>query len=125
MSTAGNTLESFPWIDTQFVQNLANKSECSDNWEVKSFHAGSSVDDGQNFSSDTIRLVVSLQDRCDPTKTLQKSYFFKMCLKSAQFEGVLKENFNFEKEIEVYSKIIPAVEELLDSIGMPTQVGPK
>lgn len=125
MSTVDKSLDSHPWIDAQLVQHLVNKSEGENNWNVKSFHNGSSVEDGQNFSSDTIRLVVDLQDRCDATKTLRKSYFFKICLKSPEFEGVLKENLNFEKEIEIYTKILPAVEELLESIGVPTQMGPK
>lgn len=125
MSTDGNSLDSHPWINTQLVQNIVNKSEGSNDWEVKSFHNGNSVDDGQNFSSDTIRLAVDLNNRSDPTKTMKKSYFFKICLRSPEFEGVLKENFNFEKEIEIYEKILPAVEELLQSIGVPTQMGPK
>lgn len=125
MSSNTISLESFPWITAQFVDDLISKSESGDNWEVESFNIGNFDNNGQNFSSIIIRLIVNLRDRNIHSNAVKKTFFVKMSINSESFANVSKESLLFEKEIEVYSKILPAVEELLESIGMPTQIGPK
>lgn len=126
MSSNCSLLKSFPWIDLQFVENIISKAESESNtWEIESYHGGNFENNGQNFSSHMIRLIVNLRDRDNRSKVLSKAFFVKIRLNTEDFENVLKESLLFEKEIEVYSKILPAVEELLKSIGMPTQIGPK
>lgn len=120
-----NALKSFPWVDTSFVQNLIDESGNGENWVIESFHNGSLDNHGQNFGSDTIQLIVKLRGRSDKTKVTQKSFFMKVSLQSEQFKGVSDESLLFEKEIEVYSKILPAAEELLKAIDMPTSLAPK
>lgn len=124
MSAASSSLGSFPWIDAQFVQNLVNKSESGDKWTVASYYNGSLDNEGQNFGSDTIRLIVNLRGR-DNAEVLRKSYFMKICLKSDQFKGVADESLLFEKEIEVYNGILPAAEDLLRSIDVPASLAPR
>lgn len=126
MSSECDFLKSFPWIDLQFVQNIIDKAESEKNaWEIESFYSGNFENNGQNFSSHMIRLIVNLRYRANHSKVIRKAFFVKICLTTEDFENVLKESLLFEKEIEAYSKILPAVEELLESIGMPTHIGPK
>lgn len=125
MCSDSGALKSFEWIDLKFVQDLISKSDSSSNWEVKSFDTGDFDSNGQNFSSFLVRLVVNLRDREDPSKVSTKSFFVKGSLNTEDYANVLKESLLFVKEIEVYTKILPAVEELLASIGKPTQIGPK
>lgn len=125
MSSNTISLESFPWITPQFVDDLIRKSEGGDNWDVESFDIGNFENNGQNFSSIIIRLNVNIRERSNQSNLVKKSFFVKMTIKSEDFANASKESLLFEKEIEVYSKILPAVEELLESIGVPTQIGPK
>lgn len=123
MSQPEQFLELFPWIDSHFVQKLVNKSKDS-RCEVQSFQISDFDNNGQNFGSRIFRLSVEL---CLNGTQLEATelYFVKMCLKSKEFDGVMKESLLFEKEIEVYSKILPAAEKLLESIDMPIQFAPK
>lgn len=110
-----------PKIRTKFnvqVQSAAN-------WEVDSFHTGDFESNGQNFSSFLIRLIVNLRERDNHSNVSQKSFFVKGSLDTEDIANIMKEALLFEKEIEVYTKILPAVEELLAAIGKPTHIGPK
>lgn len=124
MSFKKSILELYPWIDLEFVQKLVNKSDYDKNLMVESFRAEKGVRDGKNFSSSTIRLFVNLQQTSNQSNRL-KVYFLKVCLRTEDFLKACEECLYFEKEIEVYGKILPAVEELLQSINVPEQFAPK
>lgn len=118
-------LESHPWINLDFVQKLVNNS--NENSIVNSFFVEKGVGDGKNFSSHTIRLIVYLVPNNNPSKEIkqQKVYFLKICLQTEEFLKACEESFYYEKESEIYNTIIPAVEKLLKSIELPTQIAPK
>lgn len=116
--------ELFPWIDQDFVQTLVNRSDFDKSLTVESFRAEKGVRDGKNFSSNTIRLFVNLPRACNQANRL-RVYFLKVRLQTEAFVKACEECLYYEKEIEIYTKIIPAVEELLQSINVPEQFAPK
>lgn len=122
MSSKNIILEMHPWIDLDFVQALVNKSNYERNLTVESFHVEKAVNDGKNFCSNTVRLVVDIFQNVN---VLRRVYFLKISLQTEDFVKAAEECFYYEKEIEVYNDIIPAAEELLESIKVPTQFAPK
>lgn len=123
MGQPGQFSEIFPWIDSPFVQEIVNKSK-GNGFKVQSFEISDFDNNGQNFGSRMFRLTVELR-HSDTHLEAKEGYFVKMGLKSEEFDGVMKECLLFEKEIEVYSKVLPAAEKLLESIDMPIQFAPK
>ncbi|KAJ6647542.1 Scavenger receptor class B member 1 [Pseudolycoriella hygida] len=109
-------------FDLKFVQMVVNKSDRDRT--VESYRVEKGVLDGQNFSSNTIRLFVNLHPTDDRTN-VKRNYFLKICLKTEDFLKACEECLYYEKEIEVYSKILPTVEESLRSINEPGQLAPK
>lgn len=51
MTTPINVFELFPWITSNFVQSLIEKSESNKNIILKSFGAEKCFNDGENFAS--------------------------------------------------------------------------
>lgn len=121
MSLENDILHLNPWIDLDFVQMLVRKSDCDRNSTVTSFRVEKGVDDGKNFSSTAIRLHVNLLLPANDRPNISRVYFLKVSLQTEDFAKVSEECLYYEKEIEVYSKIIPVVEELLQSIDIPSQ----
>lgn len=120
-----NTSELYPWINLDFVQRLVNNNSNNDtNFIVTSFRTEKGVHDGSNFSSNAIRLFVNLTQTNDQSNSL-RVYFLKICLQTEDFVKACDECFYYEKEIEVYTKIIPAIEELLQSINVPQRITAK
>lgn len=124
MSLKNTILELYPWIDLDFVQTLVNKSDDGKNLTVESYRAEKGVHDGKNFSSTTIRLFVNLLPTNNQSNTSRK-YFLKVCLQTEEFAKACAECLYYEKEIEVYNDIIPATEELLQSINVSAQLAAK
>lgn len=130
MSSHGkNILELYPWIDLNFVNNLITNSECDEDLIIESYQAENAVSEGQNYSSHMIRLIVHLKNKSDVNQMkmckIKRTYFLKICLQTEEFLKICNECNLYEKEIEAYNRIIPAVEELLNSIQMKTQIAPK
>lgn len=124
MSVQNIILELYPWIDLHFVQTLVNKSDFDKNLTVDSFRVEKGVHAGKNFSSNTIRLFVNLLETDNKSNAL-RVYFLKICLQTEDFAKACEECLYYEKEIEIYNDIIPAAEELLQSIGISAQFAPK
>ncbi len=120
MSLKNSILELYPWIDLNFVQTLVNKSDYDKNLIVTSFRVEKGVHDGKNFSSNAVRLFVNVSNQpADNQSNILRVYFLKICLQTEDFMKACEECLYYEKEIEVYNDIVPAVEELLQSIDVP------
>lgn len=122
MSTERNCLDRFTWVNSDFVQTLIQSSEKDDHVTLKSFYAENALLGGENFSSIMLRLKVDFEHS---QKVKQKTFIIKIAIDSQEFAGVCEESCIFEKEIEVYMKILPKVEELLESIGEHGQIAPR
>lgn len=114
--------KTFPWVTRDFILNLINNSENTENIILKSFRCENALLSAENFSSLMIRLTVEYVH----FKTKKQDVFIiKKALESEEFDAICKESALFEKEIEVYTKVLPAVELLLNSIGENGQIAPR
>lgn len=118
-----NTLELFPWISSNFVQSIIEKSERNNNVVLKSFNAKQCFNEGENFSSHMISMKVVFENGIEDEK--QRDFLLKIAIQTEEFAKICKECLIFEREIEAYTKVLPAVEKLLESIGVGGQIAPR
>lgn len=112
----------FEWVNSQLVQKLIENSENSEKIHLKSFKLENALLGGENFSSLIVRLKV-LFDDCK--RETSRAFLIKMAINSKEFTIICEECHLFEKEIEVYIKILPEVKILLESIGENGNLAPK
>lgn len=123
MSAEYKIFELFPWITPSFVQNLIKKSEQSENVTLKSFDAQKCFNNGENFSSYMIGLKTIFESESDGEKS--RDFLLKIAIQTEDFQKICQETLLYEREIEAYTNVLPAVEELLKSVGESGQIAPR
>lgn len=113
----------FPWNTSNFIQNIIKKSEQSENVALKSFTAKKCFDGGESFSSYMFALTVLFIDECGNEK--QSDFILKIGLRTEDYIQMCEECFIYEKEIETYTKILPAIQSALESAGASRRIAPK
>lgn len=120
--TIMTNFEGFEWVSSQLVQKLIENSENSEKIRLTSFQLENALLGGANFSSSIIRLKVRFDNcKCETSRV----FLIKMAINSKEFSDICEECRLFEKEIEVYTKILPEVKFLLESIGEIGTLAPK
>lgn len=122
MSTQCDYSKKFPWINNEFVQNLIEKTTNDKNVILKSFFTENALRGGENFSSYMLRLKASFHHRNEEKEQI---FILKIGQDFEEFAVVCEESALFEKEIEIYTKILPELENLLQSIGQHCQFAPR
>lgn len=122
MSSQSNIMELFPWIKSDFVQNVIEKSEPNKNIILKSFNAQKCFNDGENFSSYIIGLNVVYENEGHEKK---RDFLLKIAIQTDEYIRISEECLICEREIEANIKVLPAVEELLNSVGVSGRIGPR
>lgn len=127
MSDQASVFELFPWITSEFVQNLIEIAEKSQQIIVKSFNAQFAFKNGENFSSHMISLVVNFVIYTADSGEIEKNrnFLIKIAIQTEEITKVNKECHIYQKEIEVYTKILPAVEDRFNSIGVFDRIAPR
>ncbi|XP_031628478.1 uncharacterized protein LOC116344183 [Contarinia nasturtii] len=115
--------ELFPWITSSFVQNLIEKSEQSKHAILKSFTAKKCFNDGENFSSYMIGLKAIFESELHGEKSCD--FLLKIAIQTEDYAKICAESLLYEREIEAYTKVLPAVEKLLESVGEFGQIAPR
>lgn len=118
------SVELFPWITSTFIQNLIENAELSKSIVVKSFNAQFAFKNGENFSSHMISLVVIFVNKND-TVEKKRNFLVKVAIQTDDIAQVNEECHIYETEIEVYTKILPAVEKCFNSIGLCVRIAPR
>lgn len=106
--------DNVPWLTNEFVQKLLENSENDKNVLLESFQGQNACLDGENFSSLMFRLEVKF--KCNEVLK-HKMFIIKKAHESKDFQKISEETAIIEKEIEVYTKILPEVETLLKLAG--------
>lgn len=126
MSTHNNVLELFPWITSNFVQSLIENSEANKNVILESFNAQKCFNDGENFSSYMIGLRVVFNNKNENEgNEYQRDFLLKIAIQTKDYIQICEECLIYEREIEAYTKILPAVDKLLESVGVSGQIAPR
>lgn len=124
MNETGNILELFPWITSSFVEHLIVKSENIENVTLTSFNAKKAFDKGEGFTSNIVALSTVFKK---PTGggEMQRSYLLKIAIQTDLYLKIADEIHTYDKEIEVYSKILPAITSILKERDTASQIGPR
>lgn len=127
MSEIINISELFPWITSKFVQKIIEKSEHSKDVVLKSFTTKKCFNDGENFSSYMIGLSVVFQ-KCiknDEVQVCTSDFLLKIAIQTEEYAKICKECLIYEREIAVYTHILPALEKFYESFGVVMQIAPR
>lgn len=124
MSDKASVFDLFPWITPAFVQNLVENAETNKSVTVKSFNAQFAFKNGENFSSHMISLVVIFTNKTDRIEK-QRNFLVKIAIPTDDIAQINRECHIYETEIEVYTKILPAVEKCFNSIGIYDRIAPR
>lgn len=124
MSAQSDILELFPWITTNFVQSLLEKSERNKSVLLKSFNAKKCFNDGENFSNHMIGLKVVFEHGND-SDTKQRDFLIKIAIQTKEFTKLNEECLIYEREIAANTMVVPAVEKLLESVGVHCIIAPR
>ncbi|GAB0088771.1 LOC111604862 [Sergentomyia squamirostris] len=115
------------WLSSDFfrtiLQNNKNFPKSSDAVCVDGIHIEPATSIGDNFMSTMYRVLVKYHFGDDDIKTL--SLIVKLMPESSVVEKIAESYNAFPKEAEMYSKIIPGLEEIWLRVGQPVQFGPK
>lgn len=124
MSNESSVFELFPWITPAFVQKVIENSEPDESIVVKSFNAHFAFKNGENFSSHMIALGVIIANQKDGFEK-QKNFLIKIAIQTEDIAQINEECHIYESEIEIYTKILPAIEKCFDSIGVFGRIAPR
>ncbi|XP_055298054.1 uncharacterized protein LOC129566290 [Sitodiplosis mosellana] len=124
MNSHNNMLELFPWITAEFVQSLIEKSEPNKNVVLKLFNAKKCFNDGENFSSVMVGLEVVYENE-NESEDKQRDFLLKIAIQTEDYAKICEECLIYEREIEAYTKVLPAVEKSLNSVGVSSQIAPR
>lgn len=124
MCDSNDILQIFSWINSNFIQNLIEKSEQTQNVKVKSYLAKRAFDKGEGFSSYIISLKVEFQKE-NESKIDERDFLMKIAIQTDEFAETCKECLVYEREIEAYSRVLPAVERCFKNLGMEVQIAPR
>lgn len=118
----------FPWITYDFVQSVIEKSESNQFVVIKSFDACLDFKNGECFCSDMVALTVTfVQNNSTENKgvEMQKKFLIKIALKSEDMMKMSEECNFTEREAEVYTNLLPAIEKCFHSVGIHDEIAPR
>lgn len=124
MSEQLKIFEQFPWITSTFVQKVVENAEPNKCIVVKSFDVSFAFKKGENFSSHMITLAVQFTNQSDCIEE-QRNFLIKIAIQTEGIAKINEECFNYETEIEIYTKILPAVENCFRSVGIFDRIAPR
>lgn len=111
-----NFRQHFSWLNELLFETILRRDRQNDAIRVTDLVINPALADGENYSSQMLRVSVRFNDGC---LDAAKSYVVKAML----IDGLAREIAemrHFHKEICNYEQILPAVEALLRSIGDAT-----
>lgn len=118
-------LENFPWLTVDFCDSLIIKTDRGPDCVIDSFEMRRVENIGEHSPSSVVRLIITIREHENLDVFEEKTFLVKMASENIQFGDDSSEGFLYENEIEMYDNILPAVEKLLKSIKVPSQIAPK
>lgn len=127
MSEISNISKLFPWITSDFVQKVIEKSEKSKDVILESFTTKKCFNDGENFSSYMIGLNVFFQKSVEngEKQVCSSNFLLKIAIQTEEYAKIEKECLVYEREIAVYTQVLPAFERLYESVGIFERIAPR
>lgn len=124
MSAANNIATLFPWITSSFVQHLIVRSEQRNDVTIKSFSVKKCFESGENFASYMVGLEVFVDNGSDVGED-KRDFLIKIAIPTEDFSRMCAECLYYEKEIEAYTKVLPAIDSALNSVEESADIAPR
>lgn len=124
MSAANNITTLFPWITSSFVQHLIVRSEQRKGVTVKSYIVKKCFESGENFASCMVGLEVLVDNGSDGSED-KRDFLIKIAIPTEEFSRLCEECLYYEKEIEAYTKILPAIDSALNFVEESDDIAPR
>lgn len=114
----------YPWITETFILDKLKSIEQGESITLTSYNVDFMLDDGENFCSDIIRITANYTVNDSNVEKLQR-FVMKACIPAEDFGEIASSYDFFRREIEVYRRVLPKVEPLLQSIGDAGTLSPR
>lgn len=116
-----NIRSDYPWLTEALFERILKLELSNSKIRVTDFVVKSALGKGENYTSQMLRVRVNFTDGMS---TKSASFIVKATLPNG-INDIVAEMGLFRKEIENYEKVLPAVQELLQSIGDNTLLSGK
>lgn len=124
MSAENNIATLFPWITSSFVQQLIVRSEHREDVTVKSYSAKKCFESGENFASYMVGVEVFIDNGSNMSEA-KRDFLIKIAIPTEEFSRMCEECLYYEKEIEAYTKVLPAIDSALNSVKESASIAPR
>lgn len=111
----------YRWLNEALFEKILQRERANGKIRVINFTVKSALGKGENYTSQMLRVRVNYRDGLG---TKSAAFIVKATLTNGVHD-VVAELGLFEKEIENYEKVLPAVAELLRSVGDKTVLSGK
>lgn len=115
-------MKSYPWITREFLEVILNRETASP-VSIAQFTLQPAIQEGENYSSQLIR--VRLSYACDDGEAERPTRCESLIIKASLGQKLVRSRNVFAKEIEIFTKIIPAVQLMFREYGVDCHLGPK
>lgn len=115
-------IKSYPWITREFLEAILSR-ETTSPVSIARFTLQPAIEEGENYSSQLIRVRISYA--CDDGGADRPTRCESLIIKASLGEKLVRSRNVFAKEIEIFTKIIPAVQLMFRDYGVDCHLGPK
>lgn len=114
--------KSYPWITSELLEAILNR-HTTPPLSITQFTVLPAIPEGENYSSQLLR--VRIGHECDDGEADSQTRCESLIIKASLVEKLVRSRNVFAKEIEIFTKIIPAVELKFRDYGADCHLGPK
>lgn len=111
------------WITFDLIERLVQGSKGDNKCKLRTFNGDDAIEKAEFFCSNIVR--VSAIFCSDSSFEQTRNFIVKSSLEDDEFDSLNNEVAYFLKEIIVCDEILPAVEEMLLSIGEKKRIAPR
>lgn len=113
-------LQSYKWIIKNLFETILSR-ETQLPVSIVQFTVQPAIEVGENYSSQLIRVQIDYKLNEKKSDSIRKS----LIIKASLGEKLVRSRDVFAKEIEVFTKIIPAIERTFRNYGLIIHLAPK
>lgn len=114
--------QSYSWITKEFLETILSR-ETPSPAAISQFTIQPAIGDGENYSSQLLRVHVDYESADE--KGDRQRQCKSLIIKASLGDQLVRSRNVFAKEIEIFTKIIPGVEQTFRDYGLDSRLGPK
>lgn len=115
-------MKSYPWITGELLEAILTR-EATSPVSISQFTIQPAIHEGENYSSQLMRIRIDYE--CLDGEAVRQNRCESLIIKASLGEKLVRSRNVFAKEIEIFTKIIPAIELKFRDYGVGCHLGPK